>query len=681
MSQDDKDATNIKALTSAIGRKQMDPPKFVPALPSTQEPPKIAELCRWSGCYQDCPAGFKTVQREGHKEIMLNGENCLAGGVDKLCCPSDQKMPTCQWRGHRNSGVCKPGCNDGEVKVGSLRVGCNFSHQAACCTSEASTSAYGSCKWVGEAPTCNRDCPSDYPNKIFSSKLAAGGEQPCISGTKHYCCREPKPAAFSKCDWVKKGSPRRFEQDFICEDSCPSGQIKLATEVGGMNAENGCFGGARAYCCEPPKAVVVPRGDDDPFGGNQNKEFQLLLEKYMENPTCPATILRPVLGDMFTNVKRSLEFEASLTRTLQGRATNCEMDRYVRMIGFGVVLLTKSADLIGPLQPVYDEIFAGAFDEDLTAEKLRAYYQRNPDIDPNAFMQYVFLNPKAAGPGLRRAARASETFCVLPTTRKRDEKALSVISRHPSDVAKRWVWWLPNDENGTPDISTILGGILNGDLSLHYARWQYLSNQNGPMLELAYWIGRTPGVAGGNDIYRDPDMANGGPQDRWVVFHMHIDVDTDWLRTINGRTHVGIRSIQVFHGYESNVHNGNAWRVDNTDGNRNSRDGFRCREEGALWFPGAAVQLPIGTGTESDELFFSQFQQWGERLFNDGYMGSRALELILSGFQTLSNGDIDPNNPGRIQWRNRLHPAWGQEMYEVNFLIQAAGFFFGIPEP
>ncbi|KAL0940480.1 glycosylhydrolase family 18-9 [Colletotrichum truncatum] len=680
MSQDDKDGTNIKALTSAVGRKQMDPPKFVPALPSTQEPPKVAELCRWSGCYQDCPAGFKTVQREGHKEIMLNSENCLAGGMDKLCCPSDQPMPTCQWRGHRNSGVCKPGCNEGEVKVGSLRVGCNFSHQAACCTSEASTSAYGSCKWVGEAPTCNQDCPSDYPNKIFSSKLAAGGEQPCISGTKHYCCQEPKPAAFSKCDWHKKGSPPRFEQEFICEDSCPSGQIKLATEVGGMYADNGCFGGARAYCCEPPKPIV-PRGDDDPFGGKQNKEFQLLLEKYMENPTCPATILRPKLGDMFTNVKRSLEFEASQARTLQGRATNCEMDRYVRMIEFAVILLTKSEDLIGSLQPVYDEIFAGAFDEDITAEKLREHYKRNPDLDPNAFMQYVFLNPKAAGPGLRRGARASELFCWLPTTSKRDENALSEIPRHPSAVAKRWVWWLPNDENGTPDISLILGGILDGDLSLHYARWQNLPNQNGPMLELAYWIGRTPGVAGGNDMYRDPYMANGGPEDRWVVFHMHIDEGTQWLRTINGRTHVGVRSVQVFHGYESNVRGDTAWRVENTDGERNSRDGFTCEEDDAVWYPGAAVQLPTGTGTETDNVFLDRFQRWGQRLFNDGYMGSRALELLLSGFATMPNGDIDPAIPGRVQWRGVPHPAWGQEMYAVNFLIQAAGFFFGIREP
>lgn len=57
MSQDDKDATNIKALTSAIGRKQMAVPKFE-AQPVEQPPPKVDELCRWSGCYRDCPAGL-----------------------------------------------------------------------------------------------------------------------------------------------------------------------------------------------------------------------------------------------------------------------------------------------------------------------------------------------------------------------------------------------------------------------------------------------------------------------------------------------------------------------------------------------------------------------------------------------------------------------------------------------
>lgn len=46
-----------------------------------------------------------------------------------------------------------------------------------------------------------------------------------------------------------------FEQDLIYEDRCLSQSVMLATEVGGGKAEYGCFGGARAYCCEPPKSA------------------------------------------------------------------------------------------------------------------------------------------------------------------------------------------------------------------------------------------------------------------------------------------------------------------------------------------------------------------------------------------------------------------------------------------
>ncbi|KAK1532412.1 glycosylhydrolase family 18-9 [Colletotrichum costaricense] len=682
MSQDDKDGTNIKALTSAVGRKVMDPPKFVPALPST-EPPKVAELCRWSGCYQDCPAGFKTVQRNGHKEIMLNGENCLDGGVDKLCCPADQPMPTCEWRGHRNSGVCKPGCEDGEVKVGSLRVGCNFSHQAACCTNVAATASYGMCKWVGEAPTCNQDCPSDYPNKIFSSRLAAGGEQPCISGTKHYCCQEPKPSDFSKCDWVKKGSPPRFSQDFICEDSCPAGQIKLATEVGGMNAENGCFGGARAYCCEPPKPIV-PRGDDDPFGGKQNKEFQLLLEGYMENPTCPATILNPSEGNMFGNtftkrdLKRDLKREAAEYRSLHGRATDCEEDRFTRMVLFGALLLTASQSMLEPLSLVYDEIFAGAYDTELQSGNIRTYYANHEGMDPNALMRYVFMNPIDAGPGLRRAARTETTFCQLLTVTKREERDLSRNSKNLSTLASRHITWLQNIGAGRPDMSAILEGILNNELSLHYARWQHVNAQGGPMLELAYWIGDTPGVPTGSELNRFRDNSEGN-EERFVVFHFHVNERTNWIAHVDGRTRVGIQSVQVFHGYDTDAQPGQAWRVENT---ASTRDGFGCPDE-ELWYVGAETDLPSDQ-LPADQTFFERFQRWSRMLFDDGYLATRGLNLILTGGATVNNGgnqDLDPNNAGMLLRGGMAHPAWGVITQTVNFLIDGSQYDFTPRDP
>ncbi|KAK1846879.1 glycosylhydrolase family 18-9 [Colletotrichum chrysophilum] len=51
------------------------------------------------------------------------------------------------------------------------------------------------------------------------------------------------------------GSSPIFEQDLIYEDSCLRDSIILATEVSGVKAEYDCFGGARAYCCEPPKSA------------------------------------------------------------------------------------------------------------------------------------------------------------------------------------------------------------------------------------------------------------------------------------------------------------------------------------------------------------------------------------------------------------------------------------------
>ncbi|KAF4511971.1 hypothetical protein G6O67_001165 [Ophiocordyceps sinensis] len=89
---------------------------------------------------------------------------------------------------------------------------------------------------------------------------------------------------------------------------------------------------------------------------------------------------------------------------------------------------------------------------------------------------------------------------------------------------------------------------LTGNLSLHYARWQWFGGRvygapQGPLLELAYWIGPEPGVETHDaafDIYRDM-RANRG-WDRWVVFHLHVNAERPWLRSIEGRTYMGSKS-------------------------------------------------------------------------------------------------------------------------------------------
>lgn len=143
---------------------------------------------------------------------MVDGTACVDGqSPHQLCCPSDQPLPTCTWRGFRNSGACRPGCKDGEAEVGTLSVGCSSKHQSACCTVSAVTNAYANCKWVGSSGLCSKsgghaDCPSDYPKFIVASSAGAGGEQICSQGAKSYCCKDPAPKEWTDCAWYTKGS-------------------------------------------------------------------------------------------------------------------------------------------------------------------------------------------------------------------------------------------------------------------------------------------------------------------------------------------------------------------------------------------------------------------------------------------------------------------------------------------
>ncbi|KAF3812024.1 hypothetical protein GCG54_00015574 [Colletotrichum gloeosporioides] len=103
---------------------------------------------------------------------------------------------------------------------------------------------------------------------------------------------------------------------------------------------------------------------------------------------------------------------------------------------------------------------------------------------------------------------------------------------------------------------------------------------------------------------------------------MHND---EWLRTINGRIHIGIRSVQKF-----TVRGDTAWRVENACSDRNSEDSVTSKEDKAMWHPGAEDELLISTVIESDDDFYWRAKQWGERIFNNDYMTLRALQLLFS---------------------------------------------------
>lgn len=209
------------------------------------------------------------------------------------------------------------------------------------------------------------------------------------------------------------------------------------------------------------------------------------------------------------------------------------------------------------------------------------------------------------------------------------------------------------------------------------------------MLELAYWIGRTPGSADNDPAlnrYRDLSRSQtANPTDRWVVFHLHMLEDSEMLRSIQGRTYMGVNRITMFHG--QNVRwQGGAWRVDNRDfGGLNARDGFDCAEEEELWYVGSPRSNSALQGNELR--FFNTLQTWAVNLYNNGYVGDAALSLIFQTPALLPNGHIDPSNPGMLQhpggssatlgggdpysvsWT--VEPSQGQALHSYNFAPRA----------
>ncbi|KAM3501935.1 hypothetical protein MY11210_009225 [Beauveria gryllotalpidicola] len=372
ISQDDQEGTNAKALAPRRATGQ--------------------------AASRGCPTGFKEVQRHGHKEIMLDTTPCMGKGhgFSRLCCPTSYKLPTCTWRGHRNTGTCKPGCNNFELEVGSIN---------------------------------GKDaCTGNNPHFLTWSRVGSGN-----------------------CEWRKKaGFLHSDDQKLLCEGACSSDQLMLARESGLTISSEGGDGyyGHLAFCCSEPKKAE-PR-DTDP-GSSGGRELQALLRKYMENPTCPATVLEPELHDMFSRKRRSLEVEAAHLIVLSGRATDCTLNNW------------------NLLEFLYT---------------YRAY-------QPRAVVEWILYNPARAGPGIRGADLASRSLCRTVGPRARSDDL--------SNVAQRGVdAWNTGRLGDIPNLDTILSAILSGVIALHYARWQYFRNEvngnrPGPMLELAYWLGQRPG--------------------------------------------------------------------------------------------------------------------------------------------------------------------------------------------
>lgn len=173
----------------------------------------------------------------------------------------------------------------------------------------------------------------------------------------------------------------------------------------------------------------------------------------------------------------------------------------------------------------------------------------------------------------------------------------------------------------------------------------------GPFLEIAYWIGPTPGVAPTAaeetnlrlNIYRDTTRGRTG-RDRWVVFHIHFVPGPNLLADFEGRTFIGTPSIRMYHGQTASVTRG-AIRVDNRDTGTtiaiNSRSPLVNCPQGSLWYIGMPTVVP--QTSDASEAFAIEIQQWGHSLWDNHYVDSLSLQYIFNVQHWTQSNEIDLN--------------------------------------
>jgi hypothetical protein len=157
----------------------------------------------------------------------------------------------------------------------------------------------------------------------------------------------------------------------------------------------------------------------------------------MQNPTCPALLLRPQLHDLYTDrpQKRSLVVEASGYSMLQKRARpSCSMDMWVRLLQFVTVMLSTRRSEMDPFVRTWNAEFAGYFDTALEADSLFRHLQDHPLIDHRSLAENVMLDAIDAGAGLRRQRNVGSVICEWPQARKR---VVRMVSETLGDIRER----------------------------------------------------------------------------------------------------------------------------------------------------------------------------------------------------------------------------------------------------
>ncbi|KAF1953102.1 hypothetical protein CC80DRAFT_570981 [Byssothecium circinans] len=721
-------------LTAQIQPEQIQSGKVFPEIMGST----ISDICKWGNCGETCPPGYQEIPRQGGAkgEIMSDHSHC-ENGNQRFCCPVTlPQQPQCTWRGF-NKGRCAGECLESEVEVGSLFIGCKLpgGHQKACCSftddSYAETQPglwpYTSCKWVSDSKAPNRNCaapgkqakcPGGYPKFLFAASMGFGGEDKCLSGAKSYCCFEI-PNVFTNCKWVWNKNKHG-----VCEQSCPYGHIKL-----GMQTVPECEdkGGYAAYCCGGAPAGPSPSPSPSPSPTSSpptpstgffdplimfQKMTKLIIadsSSYVDQrgtAQCPLEAL-PVWSITVTHkeegasdLEASIDAFATSTRVPDqcAYAWNTISNFLKRMIIWDRPLENIDRQMIA----VYNGIFS---DPGLTVDSFIDNVRSHPSTNPQAIINDMLFDPTGFSRGYMEMKQLQANFCVPPS--KWPPITKGVVASDP--VSHQSNWTLVNGttsvrprhisnslvETSSEIYRPTFGDILLGHITLYYARWLWYEgretgNQQGPMLEMIYWIGTTPGVYNEQEDvnfelwrYRDNYITRGrygSHRSRFVGLHFHFDGTLEnrphlFTTTADGRTSVGINAISMFHAAAAEVWRGTTIAITRDRGSNdyNSRSVIRCPRVGREQPLMHAGPSPIALW---DDPLYRRLELFLTSLVNLGYLSAPSFRYIMHspaerpGFPF----DVAAGEP-RNGWRSDTSPNNNQETlvtcpYNLPFLIR-----------
>ncbi|KAL4756308.1 uncharacterized protein BDW70DRAFT_164611 [Aspergillus foveolatus] len=543
---DDSSHTFSKGLSAALGNEinldmttGLTSAVFVEKSSSSgsSSTPSQDSYCRFINCGEVCPSGYTVIKRgDETSQLMLDSTECPPGAkqTQTLCCPTSSDVPTCQWRGFHNNGKCTGGCNDDEAEVG---------------TTGAGYVPFGLSQFRGE----------------LAGRM---GGRPSCKGEKtyNYCCSGSSiPDAFTNCEW--KGHETTFVNTAWCSDSCPSGYIRIAEQSINMimgNNKKGhttdCWGGNEAYCCKGATPKVVPRSDTA-------KDFDAYLQKFLNDPVCPLTWEAQYSATFDENfmTRRDLSYIQSIGNSSSKRNTDNHSSP-----GFSVAGarrdLTDQATTLNHLLPLLEIWITaeverqdinnirnlrleehGLQDDAANASTMRTVFFGSADsytgsfiYSPTSTLADELCNIADSSQGLDRLYVASEYLCEDPS----DDSTLSSRTVTVVRTDSR------SENNCSPSVMYVLRGILNGDLFLHYLRWLRSTSSAGNevILELAFWMGPTVGVADSTVRTNYGDRSHTAATDRWIVMHMHIPLDGDtFMGGGDNVLYVGVRNMGIYH--------------------------------------------------------------------------------------------------------------------------------------